>query len=332
MLGGRGSRRAEATNECRYFVRLRRSVTLPSEVAITSDPFPSIGARSRHAIGHTRFLTLTCPGMSNSDSSTAHPISPPYLVVLGCGTSTGVPMIGCKCPVCTSSDPRNHRTRTGVAVVTGTGNLLIDTPPELRLQLVREQIDSAEAVLYTHSHADHVLGLDDLRIFGYRRKASLPLYCEPEVQGHLRRMFAYAFDQEKETLHSRPMIHFENLGNDPLELLGLTIQPIPLIHGETRVLGFRIGNVAFCTDCNAIPAGSEQLLQGLEVLILDALHEHSHPTHFSISEAIEVIGRLRPGEAYLTHLSHQVDYAKTSARLPEGIHLAHDGLKIAISP
>jgi phosphoribosyl 1,2-cyclic phosphate phosphodiesterase len=268
--------------------------------------------------------------MSHPDSSTDLSISPPYLVVLGCGTSTGVPMIGCKCPVCTSSDLRNHRTRTGIAVVTSKGNLLIDTPPELRLQLIREQIDSAEAVLYTHSHADHVLGLDDLRIFGYRRKASLPLYCEPDVQGHLRRMFAYAFDQEKETLHSRPMIHFENLSEQPFELLGLAIQPIPLIHGETRVLGFRIGNVAFCTDCNAIPAASEQLLQGLDVLILDALHEHPHPTHFSISEAIEVIGRLGPREAYLTHLSHQVDYAKTSSKLPQGIHLAYDGLRVPI--
>jgi phosphoribosyl 1,2-cyclic phosphate phosphodiesterase len=257
-------------------------------------------------------------------------VTTPYLVLLGCGTSTGVPVIGCKCPVCTSPHPRNQRTRTGVAIVTGQGNLLIDTPPELRLQLVREGIDSAEAVLYTHSHADHVLGLDDLRIFGYRRKASLPLYCEEEVQSHLRRMFAYAFDQEKETLHSRPMIHFETLTNDPIQLLGLTIQPVPLIHGETRVMGFRIGDVAFCTDCNAIPSSSERLLEGLDVLILDALHEHSHPTHFSISEAIEVVGRLRPRQAYLTHLSHLVDYEKSGGRLPSGIALAYDGLRIAI--
>lgn len=265
-----------------------------------------------------------------TEPTTPTAVTPPYLVILGCGTSTGVPMIGCKCPVCTSGDPRNQRTRTGAAIVTAKGNLLIDTPPEMRLQLVREQIDSAEGVLYTHSHADHVLGLDDLRIFGYRRKASLPLYCENEVQTHLRRMFSYAFDEKKETLHSCPMLHFETLGEDPVQLLGLTIQPVPLIHGETRVLGFRIGNVAFCTDCNAIPPASEALLQGLDVLILDALHEHSHPTHFSISEAIEVIERLRPRVGYLTHLSHQVDYEKTGARLPEGIHLAYDGLRIAL--
>lgn len=252
------------------------------------------------------------------------------MIVLGCGTSTGVPVIGCKCPVCTSGHPRNQRTRTGVAVVTAEGNFLIDTPPELRLQLVREQIDTAEAVLYTHAHVDHVLGLDDLRVFGYRKKTSLPLYCDAEVQEHLRRMFAYAFDAETESLHSRPKIHFEELPAHAFALLGVMVQPIPLMHGETRVLGFRVGDVAFCTDCNAIPPQSEPLLAGLDVLILDALHEQSHPTHFSIPEAIEVIQRLNVRQGYLTHLSHLVDYEKTRAKLPQGIDLAYDGLRIAI--
>lgn len=268
--------------------------------------------------------------MSEPDIATSESLAPPYLVILGCGTSTGVPVIGCKCPVCTSGHSRNQRTRTGVAVVTAEGNFLIDTPPELRLQLVREQIDTAEAVLYTHAHVDHVLGLDDLRVFGYRKKASLPLYCEPVVQEHLRRMFAYAFDEETETLHSRPKIHLEDLSEKAFSLLGLMIQPIPLMHGQTRVLGFRIGDVAFCTDCNAIPPESEPLLAGLDVLILDALHEQSHPTHFSIPEAIEVIQRLKVRQGYLTHLSHLVDYEKTSSKLPSGIALAYDGLKIPI--
>ncbi len=241
----------------------------------------------------------------------------------------GVPMIGCECDVCRSPNPRNHRTRTGVAVRTREGTFLIDTPPELRLQLVRERIGMVEAVLYTHAHADHLLGLDDLRIFGYKRQRPVDLYCEPAVQEAIRSTFAYAFATEP-GLHSRPQLEFATIGLKPFVLLGEMITPIRLLHGTLPVLGFRIGDVAFCTDCNHIPEESWPLLEGLDTLILDALWEEEHATHFSVTQAVSVIRRVQPRWAYLTHCSHRLEYERTNERLPDGIELAYDGLQIPL--
>ena len=256
--------------------------------------------------------------------------SPRELVLLGTGTSHGVPIIGCHCPVCTSTDPRNNRTRTGVAVKTPQGTFLIDTSPELRIQLLRERIDLVQAVVYTHSHADHLFGLDDLRLFGYRLKHAVPLYCEEVVENQIRAAYGYAFAPIDPELHygAVPQLELRRIGLDPFELLGERVQPIRLMHGKLPVLGFRIGNVAFCTDVSFIPDESWPLLEGLDVLILDALRDEPHATHFGIPQALAVVERVRPKQTYLTHVSHYLEYTETNARLPAGVMLSHDGLTI----
>ncbi len=251
------------------------------------------------------------------------------MTLLGTGTSMGVPMIGCDCDVCLSTNPRNKRTRTGVAVTTPQGNFLIDTSPELRIQLTRERIGMIEAVVYTHGHADHLLGVDDLRIFGYLRQAPVTLYCEPNVEQQIRQMFPYAFDSHG-SQHSRPDLTFETIGTESFTLSGLQLHPIRLMHGNLPVLGFRINDVAFCTDCNAIPEESWPLLEDLDVLVIDALRDGPHATHFSIREAIEVAERVKPRRTYFTHVSHQLEYDSTNRRLPQGIELSYDGLKLPL--
>lgn len=253
------------------------------------------------------------------------------LTLLGTGTSMGVPMIGCTCAVCTSSDPRNHRMRTGVHVQNGEQNFLIDASPELRLQLLRAAVRTIDAVVFTHAHADHIMGLDDLRIFGFKRKEPVPLYCEPAVEETLRRTFSYAFENGgPKSLHSRPKLECRTIGEDRFELCGLTLQPIRLIHGRLPVLGFRINDVAFCTDVSAIPEGSWPLLEGLDVLVLDAIRHESHPTHFNIEQALETAKRLSPRQTWLTHISHSLDHEQTNASLPPEVQLAYDGLVIPL--
>lgn len=252
------------------------------------------------------------------------------IILLGTGTSVGVPMIGCECDVCTSNDPRNHRTRTGVAVRTPNGNFLIDTPPELRLQLIREHISMIEATIFTHSHADHIFGLDDLRIFGMYRDRAVTLYCEEIVEKQLRASFGYAFDPAYPNVHrgAVPKLEFDRIGTEPFQLLGLTIRPIRLWHGKLPVLGFRIGDVAFCTDVSHIPAESWPLLESLDVLVIDALRDKPHPTHFNIEQGLQVAERLKPKQTYFTHISHSLDHTQTNARLPDAVELAYDGLRI----
>ncbi len=253
------------------------------------------------------------------------------MTLLGTATSMGVPMIGCECSVCTSTNPKDKRMRTGVVVQNGDSAFLIDTAPELRLQLVRESIKMIEAVVYTHAHADHILGLDDLRIFGFRRKQPVPLYCEDAVEETIRRTFSYAFDEAvQKSLHSKPMLTFQEIGRRSFELCGLTIQPIRLIHGRLPVLGFRINDVAFCTDVSQIPDESWPLLEGLRVLVLGAIHFDPHPTHFSIPQALEVAERVQPQQTYLTHISHYLGYEETNAKLPDGVELAYDQQVIAL--
>lgn len=252
------------------------------------------------------------------------------LVLLGTGTSHGVPIIGCHCPVCTSSNPRNQRTRTGVAVQSEQGTFLVDTSPELRIQLLREHIDLVQAVIYTHSHADHLFGLDDLRLFGYRLKRAVPLYCEEIVENQIRAAYSYAFAPPDPESHygALPQLTLERIGLAPFELLGVQVQPIRLMHGKLPVLGFRFGNVAFCTDVSYIPDESWPLLEGLDVFIVDALRDEPHATHFGIPQALAAIERVRPKRAYLTHVSHYLEYEATNARLPAGVELAYDGLRI----
>lgn len=249
-------------------------------------------------------------------------------VILGCGTSHGVPMIGCDCPVCTSNHPRDRRTRTSCHVRLGDTHLLIDTAPELRLQCVANGINRVDAVLFTHHHADHVAGLDDLRRFNWLSKREVPCYGTERTLNGLRRMFSYAFEPQGDSPHSRPQLSLVTIEAAPFDIGGERIIPLPLWHGQMPVLGFRFGRFAYCTDCHLIPEESLVLLRDLEVLVLGALRHAPHPAHYTLAEAVEMARRIGATRTYFTHTTHQLGYVETNASLPEGMELAYDGLRI----
>jgi phosphoribosyl 1,2-cyclic phosphate phosphodiesterase len=253
---------------------------------------------------------------------------PRTFTFLGTGTSVGVPMIGCECAVCRSTDPRNQRYRCAVLVRLPAGNVLIDTPPELRLQLLRAKVGVVHAVLLTHYHVDHLFGLDDLRPVARHLPGPVPLYCTAEVESKVRQTFAYAFEPAMEHLPPGfvPKLGFRRIGDGPFEVLGQRVVPVPLLHAGFNVLGFRMDDVAYCTDVNHIPEPSWPLLEGLRVLVLDTLRHQPHPAHFGLKEAVAVIERLKPEQAYLTHMSHDLDHEATNRLLPPGVELAYDGL------
>jgi len=253
------------------------------------------------------------------------------IIILGSGTSHGVPMIGCRCAVCTSTDPRDHRTRPSIWVRTGGLHLLIDTAPELRLQCLANGIDRVDAVLYTHHHADHVCGLDDVRRFNHINKNRLPCYGAQRTIDGLRRMFSYAFEHAPNSPHSKPEIDLITIDEEPFEIAGVSIIPIPLMHGPMPVLGFRIGRFAYCTDCSVIPEDSFARLAGVECLILDALRKRPHPTHFSVDEAVAAAQRIGAKETYFTHIAHELPHAATNAELPAGMALGYDGLRLHLA-
>jgi phosphoribosyl 1,2-cyclic phosphate phosphodiesterase len=254
------------------------------------------------------------------------------MIFLGTGTSIGVPVIGCGCPTCTSADPRNNRLRCALVLGLPEGNLLVDSPPDLRTQLLREKIGLVHATLYTHDHADHVFGLDDLRLFPYYLGHPLPIYCEEQVEDRIRKSFDYAFVAEAATYGGGvPQVEFRRITTDPFDVLGTRITPIRLVHGRFRVLGFRYGNIAYCTDTNQIPPESWPLLQELDVLVLDALRQKPHSTHFSLDEAVAVAQRVGAKRTLLTHMSHDLEHAATNAALPPGIELAYDGLRLPLT-
>ena len=253
-------------------------------------------------------------------------------ILLGTGTSVGVPAIGCGCDVCNSSDPKNNRTRSSAIVGLPQGNLLIDTSPDLRTQLLREGIGIVHAVVFTHEHADHIFGLDDLRLFPFRLQGPVPLYCEELVENRIRKSYDYAFSNRPQTHPGAiPQLLPVRIGLEPFDVLGATIHPLRLMHGPNyQVLGFRIGNIAYCTDTNFVPEESFDVLEGVEVLILDALRYEPHVTHFHVDAALEVVQRVKPRQAYLTHVNHDLDYAETCSQLPAGVELAYDGLQIEL--
>jgi len=255
------------------------------------------------------------------------------MVLLGTGTSVGVPAIGCDCAVCTSDDPRNYRTRCGVILGLPRGNLLIDTPPDLREQLLREKIGIVHAVLYTHEHADHLFGLDDLRLMQFYLGGPVPLYCEPKVELRIRKSFDYAFFSPRDS-HSgaAPKLELRSIGLEPFEVLGARVVPLRLEHGpRCQVLGFRFGNVAYCTDTNGIPAASRDELRGLDVLVLDCLRREPHVTHFGLEQSLAVAADLAPRRTLLTHISHDFDHEAINATLPPGVELAYDGQVVPLT-
>ena len=253
------------------------------------------------------------------------------VVVLGSGTSHGIPMIGCECAVCTSPNPRDRRTRPSIYVRYDELRLLVDTATELRLQCVANGISHVDAVLFTHHHADHVAGLDDLRRFNHSTRAPVPLYGTERTLTGIRKMFAYAFDAPPaDSPHSRPNITLHPISDEPFEIGGRTITPISLIHGKMPVLGYRFGRFAYCTDCSEIPESSFDRLRGLDVLILDALRRDSHPAHFNLQQAVSAARRIGARRTYFTHMAHQLKHAETNAELPSGMELAYDGLRFFV--
>src|SRR5579871_4312103 len=246
---------------------------------------------------------------------------------LGTGTSTGVPSLGCDCAVCRSDDPRNRRNRCAALVRTPGGNLLIDTPPELRLELLAAKVNLVHAVLYTHYHADHLFGLDDLRQFPRYLGGPMPVYCAEDVEAVIRKTFPYVFAHAAESTTFVPKLAFHRiLPGEPFTALGERVLPVPLVHAQFKVFGFRIGDVAYCTDLNRVPDHSMTMLANLRVLVVDALRYRPHPAHFGLQEALDLIARLRPERAYLTHISHDLDHETVSRQLPPNVEVAYDGL------
>jgi phosphoribosyl 1,2-cyclic phosphate phosphodiesterase len=256
------------------------------------------------------------------------------LTFLGTGTSFGVPQIGCGCGVCHSSDPRDRRTRAGALLQAEGVSVLFDTPPELRLQLVAARQSQVDAVLYTHAHADHVNGIDDLRMFSVRQRRPLPLYGPPETLERLRLSFDYIFNSTVRPYEgtSKPCLELHPLEPDrTVSVAGLEVLPLAFEHGHVRVFGYRVGDVAYITDVKSIPPGTRDRLRGLRMLVLNALWWRPHPTHLSIAEAIETAQDLRAERTYLTHLTHETGHAELEAQLPPGILPAYDGLTVEVT-
>lgn len=253
------------------------------------------------------------------------------LTFLGTGTSMGVPTLGCSCAVCTSTDPRNRRTRPSVRIEFDGHTVLIDTGPDFHAQALREKVRRVDAVFYTHGHADHVLGMDDLRPLSFGVPGELPLYADDATADTLERIFNYTFRTENRYATSaRVRIH--RLAPEPgsgVSVYGACFQRIPLLHGRQVTSGYRFGSAAYLTDMNDIPPESIPLLQGLDLVILDALRPEPHPTHANLERAIAFVHQLQPRRAYFTHMSHEVDHAIVDAELPENIHLAYDGLQLS---
>lgn len=254
--------------------------------------------------------------------------------VLGCGTSTGVPIPGCNCPVCTSGKPRNERMRTSSIITTEGGkHILIDATTDLRHQALKHGITHVDAVLFTHSHADHIFGIDDLRVFNYVQRSSIPCYGSTRTLGEIKRCFSYAFDpDERYEGGSLPELTLIPIDEEtPFEVLGCRIQPFPMLHGKTPVTGFRFGELAYATDVNFLPPFATEKLRGVRYLFLDGLRFEPHPTHYTITEAQKIAEDLGVEETFLIHMSHTVDYDDASKKLRPGVSLAYDGLEFEFS-
>jgi len=270
------------------------------------------------------------------------------VTVLGSGTSHGVPFIGCRCAVCQSTDPRDQRTRTSILIdlgpredgaAAGTSGqrtdlrdavryILVDTSTDFRQQALTRRIDRVDAILYTHSHADHVCGLDDIRRYNEMQRTVIPCFGSADTLADLRRIFAYIF-APLQPGGGVPKIDLFSIGG-VFSLGGVEIVPVPVMHGRLPVLGFRIGTFAYLTDCNQIPEASWPLLTGVKTIVLDALRHRPHSTHFSLGEAIAVVEKLGAERAYFTHISHDLGHAQTCAQLPRGVELAYDGLVLDV--
>ncbi len=253
------------------------------------------------------------------------------ITILGCGTSTGVPMVGCDCGVCRSDDPKNDRMRSGLRIAFGDPErvLIVDTSADFRRQCLRFDIRRVDAVLFTHAHADHIFGLDDLRPFNFYQKADIDCFGSSQTLEALKRSFSYIFDGKVAEGGGKPRLRLRPVA-EPFGTLGLHIDPIPVLHGSLEVFAYRIGRFAYVTDTHEIPEASMTKLDGVETLILDALRYRPHPTHFSVQEAIQVATRIGAKRTIFTHLNHEIDYHAPEIELPAGMELAYDGLSFDV--
>jgi len=238
----------------------------------------------------------------------------------------GVPTIGCTCAVCRSTDPLDRRTRPSVLIEYGGKFVLIDTTPDFREQAIRENIAQVDAVLYTHTHADHILGLDDLRPLSYHRAGKIPLYARPESAEFIRNMFRYIFDADYK-FGGLAQVELKPV-DKTFELFGANVEPIPVIHGDTEIYGFRLGSMAYLTDFSSVPESSLAMLQDLDVLFLDALRYKPHPTHSTVQQSLKIAEQVGAKRVFFTHICHDLPHQATNAQLPAHVRLAHDGMKL----
>jgi phosphoribosyl 1,2-cyclic phosphate phosphodiesterase len=251
------------------------------------------------------------------------------ITVLGSGTSVGVPTIGCHCAVCNSADPRDQRLRPSIYIRYQGHGILIDTTPDFRQQALRARIDRVDAILFTHSHADHIMGLDDVRPFNFRQGGEIPIYGSEETLDNIQRCFRYIFDP-RYAESAVPRLAIRPFNGAPIELFGLEFTPIRLCHGKGTVHGYRFGEAAYLTDHSDIPDESMELLNGLDVLFLDALRHKPHPTHSTVERSLQSVEKLAPRRAFFTHICHDLAHVRTEEALPPNVHLAYDGLEISV--
>lgn len=249
------------------------------------------------------------------------------ITFLGTGTSQGVPVIGCRCEVCQSLDFRNKRLRTSIHVEISGQSFVVDTGPDFRQQMLRENVEHLDAVIFTHAHRDHTAGLDDVRAYNFMQNSDMPVYGRQEVLEQLKMEFAYAF--AKDAYPGLPRITLNKIDERPFEVNGVLVTPLPVMHLHLPVLGFRFGNFSYITDANVIPEETLTRLKGTEVLVLNALQIEHHVSHFNLDEALKMIDRIGPTKAYLTHISHKLGlHSAVEKKLPDNVSLAYDGLQI----
>ena len=252
------------------------------------------------------------------------------VTLLGTGTSTGVPVIGCRCDTCRSPDPRDTRCRPSIAIRLDDGTtVLVDASPDLRAQALRHGLDRVDLILLTHSHADHVLGLDDVRVYNFRQRAAIPCQGDSRTLADVRRMFAYVFDPKTPKGGGLPQLSLCPIGG-PFSFGRTVFVPVPLRHGTLPILGYRVGAFAYLTDCSEIPDSSWSQLVGLEVLVIGALRRRKHSTHFNVDEAVDAARRIGADRTFFTHMSHDLRHEETCATLPDGVTLGHDGLELTV--
>ncbi len=250
------------------------------------------------------------------------------IVFLGTGTSIGIPVPGCSCSVCKSTDPRNKRTRPSLLIKENNRNIIIDTPQEFRIQLIRHNIKTIDAILYTHHHADHLLGLDDIRYYNVKMKKSIPIYANKETIKHIKQVFSYIFNPTQ-IGGGIPQIEINEIDKD-FEVCGITFIPLIVYHGKLKIFGYKWQNIAYITDASYLPPETIEKIRNLDILIINALKYKKHPTHFNVEEALNVINTVKPKKAYLTHISHDIEHASLQSQLPANVFVAYDSLHIYI--